>query len=75
MFVIFIIGLIAGPAVVKRALGIEISKENLGGPDVHLRSGVVDNLAENEEDDLHQIKTFLSYLPDNFMHLPPSETS
>ena len=67
--------LIAGPAVVKRALGIEISKENLGGPDVHLKSGVVDNLAENEEDALHQIKTFLSYLPDNFMHLPPSETS
>ncbi len=67
--------LIAGPAVVKRALGVEISKEDLGGPEVHLRSGVVDNLAENEEDALHQIQRFLSYLPDNYMNLPPSITS
>ena len=64
--------LIAGPAVVKRALGIDISKEELGGPDVHLRSGVVDNLAENEEDALHQIQTFISYLPDNYMNLAPA---
>ncbi len=64
--------LIAGPAVVKRALGIDISKEDLGGPEVHLRSGVVDNLAEDEEDALNQIQTFISYLPDNYMNLPPS---
>ena len=64
--------LIAGPAVVKRALGIDITKEELGGPDVHLKSGTVDNLAENEEDALNQIKTFLSYLPDNYQKLPPN---
>ena len=63
--------IIAGPAVVKRALGVEITKEELGGPEVHLKSGVVDNLAENEEDALNQIKTFLSYLPDNYLNLPP----
>jgi len=63
--------LIAGPAVVKRALGIDITKEDLGGPEIHLRSGVVDNLAEDEEDALNQIRTFLSYLPDNYMGLPP----
>ena len=63
--------IIAGPAVVKRALGIEVTKEELGGPEIHLKSGVVDNLAENEEDALNQIKTFLSYLPDNYMNLPP----
>ena len=63
--------LIAGPAVVKRALGIDISKEDLGGPDIHLKSGVVDNLADNEEDALYQIQTFLSYLPDNYKKLPP----
>ncbi len=67
--------LIAGPAVVKRALGIDISKEDLGGPDIHLRSGVVDNLAEDEEDALYQIRIFLSYLPDNYMNLPPYITS
>ena len=64
--------LIAGPAVVKRALGIELTKEELGGPNVHLKSGTVDNLAENEEDALNQIKKFLSYLPDNYLHFPPN---
>jgi len=63
--------LIAGPAVVKRALGIDISKEELGGSEIHLKSGVVNNLAANEEDALDQIKSFLSYLPDNYMNLPP----
>ena len=67
--------LIAGPAVVKRALGIDISKEELGGSEVHLKSGTVDNLAENEEDALNQIKTFLSYLPDNYKNLPPKISS
>ena len=64
--------IIAGPAVVKRALGIDISKEDLGGPEVHLKSGVVDNIAENEEGALNQIRTFLSFLPDNFSELPPT---
>ncbi len=67
--------IIAGPAVVKRALGIDVTKEELGGPQVHLKSGVVNNLAENEEDALNQIKTFLSYLPDNYSNLPPAITS
>ena len=35
-----------GPPVVKAALGIDITKEELGGPQVHTQvSGVVDNLA------------------------------
>ena len=65
--------LIAGPAVVKRALGIDITKEDLGGPDVHLKSGAVDNLAENEDDAFNQIKIFLSYLPNNYLELPPKK--
>jgi len=67
--------IIAGPAVVKRALGVEITKEELGGPEIHLKSGVVDNIAENEEDALEQIKKFISFLPDNFMHLPEKISS
>jgi len=67
--------LIAGPAVVKRALGIKTTKEELGGYNIHLKSGVVDNLAENEEDALNQIKSFLSYLPDNYQKLPPHLSS
>lgn len=64
--------LIAGPAVVERALGVRISKEDLGGPDVHLVNGVIDNPAEDEADAFMQIRRFLSYLPPNVWELPPS---
>ena len=46
--------LIGGPALVERATREKLTKEELGGPDVHLRSGVVDNLAEDEADALRQ---------------------
>ncbi|MFQ5514434.1 MAG: acyl-CoA carboxylase subunit beta [Myxococcota bacterium] len=55
--------MIGGPTLVERALGERLSKSELGGPDIHLRSGVVDNLAEDEEDARVQIRRFLSYLP------------
>ncbi|MCF8470562.1 MAG: propionyl-CoA carboxylase [Parvibaculum sp.] len=63
--------LIAGPKVVARALDENLTKEELGGPDVHARSGVIDNVAKTEEDALQQIARFLSYLPDNVWQLPP----
>lgn len=66
--------LIAGPAVVERALGVSLSKEELGGPDVHLLSGVVDNLAEDEYDAFRQIRTFLSYFPQNAWQSAPRNT-
>lgn len=61
--------LIAGPAVVQRAIGERKSKEELGGASVHTRNGVVDNLAEDEIDALNQIRRFLSYLPGNIWEL------
>ena len=63
--------LIGGPALVERALGARLSKEELGGSAVHTRSGVVDNLAEDEEDAFRQIRRFLSYLPQNVWHAAP----
>ena len=63
--------LIAGPQIVQRALGEKATKETLGGPEVHLRSGVTDNIADTEEDALFQVRRFLSYLPDNAWQLPP----
>lgn len=57
--------LIGGPALVERALNRAMTKEELGGPEIHLNSGVVDNLAEDEFDAFQQIRTFLSYLPQN----------
>ena len=63
--------LIAGPKVVARALNEDLTKEELGGPDVHARSGVIDNVAKTEEEALAEIARFLSYLPDNVWQLPP----
>lgn len=57
--------LVGGPALVARATGEEVSKEELGGPEIHGKSGVVDNVAEDEVDVWRQIRCFLSYLPSN----------
>lgn len=62
-----------GPALVERALGRPVSKEELGGHAVHIRSGVVDNLAEDEDDALEQMRRFLSYLPAHVWELPPRQ--
>ncbi len=62
----------AGPPVVKRAIGEDLTKEELGGVGVHVRtSGVVDNEADDEADAFRQIRTFLSYLPPNVWEMPP----
>lgn len=55
--------LIGGPALVERALGERKSKEELGGPEVHARSGVVDRVAEDEDEVFDLIRSFLSFLP------------
>ena len=55
--------LIGGPALVERALGVKLTKDELGGAQVHAASGVIDNLAEDEHDAFEQIKKFLSFLP------------
>jgi len=55
--------LIGGPALVERALGVSMTKDELGGAQVHARSGVVDNLAADEHDAFAQARRFLSYLP------------
>jgi acetyl-CoA carboxylase carboxyltransferase component len=61
-----------GPPVVKAALGDDITKEDLGGWHIHTRvSGVVDNLAEDEEDAFRQIRQFLSYLPSSVDEMAP----
>jgi acetyl-CoA carboxylase carboxyltransferase component len=61
-----------GPPVVKAALGIDISKEDLGDERSQIyASGAIDNLAENEEDAFDMIRQFLSYLPANVWQMPP----
>jgi len=63
--------LIAGPALVERALGEKKTKEELGGPQVHAYSGVVDRVAENEDEVIELTRQFLSFLPARVGELPP----
>jgi len=63
--------MIGGPALVERALGKPIAKEELGGPKVHTKSGVIDAVAKDEEAALGLIRQFLSYMPQNVWELPP----
>ena len=63
--------LVAGPAVVERAFGKKLSKEELGGSEIHKANGVTDNVAENEDEAFDQISKFLSYMPQNIFELPP----
>ncbi len=63
----------AGPPVVRRGIGHEVTNESLGGSQVHVHtSGCIDNEAEDELDAFDQIRTMLSYLPDNVNELPPA---
>ncbi|MCH8843370.1 MAG: propionyl-CoA carboxylase [SAR324 cluster bacterium] len=63
--------LTAGPAVVERALGEQRTKEELGGAEIHAKSGVVDNVADSEPEALSQIRAFLGYLPANVWESAP----
>ena len=63
--------LVAGPQVVSRAFGKEFTKDELGGSDIHKKNGVTDNIANSEEEALDQIKSFLSYFPQNIYEIPP----
>ncbi|PPR04777.1 hypothetical protein CVT24_007093 [Panaeolus cyanescens] len=62
----------AGPPVVKQATFEDLSKEQLGGWEIHATNGTVDNVATSEIDAFLQIRAFLSYLPSSIFELPPS---
>ncbi|MEO8028422.1 MAG: carboxyl transferase domain-containing protein [Bryobacteraceae bacterium] len=63
---------IAGPPVVERGVGEKVTKEELGGAEIHARgSGAVDNEVETEAEAFEQVKQFLSYLPSNVWQAPP----
>lgn len=62
----------SGPPVVGRSLGEKVTKEELGGSQMHCEiSGVADNEAGDEDEAFAMIREFLSYLPPNVWELPP----
>ncbi len=67
--------MVAGPAVVERALGETHSKEELGGARVHSRSGVIDNVVEDEQAVVASIRRFLGYLPTHVWERAPRAES
>lgn len=62
----------AGPPLVKAATGEVVTKEQLGGPQVHvLVSGVAHNLVADDEAAIGLARRYLSYFPGNAWERPP----
>src|SRR5262249_33231834 len=77
-FVVMVRGLstmgLAGPALVKAAIGEEIDAETLGGAQVQVdQQGLADLGVANEEEALAAARRFLSYLPGNARAALPLE--
>ncbi|WP_156289689.1 acyl-CoA carboxylase subunit beta [Oceanobacillus salinisoli] len=65
---------IAGPKLVKAALGEDTTNEKLGGAKFHTEvTGISDIAVKNDEECIEVIKTFLSYLPSNAAEDPPQK--
>jgi acetyl-CoA carboxylase carboxyltransferase component len=63
---------VAGPPVVAMAgMGEAPDKEKLGGARLQARAGGVDNVAQDEDDALDQLRRYLAYLPANVWEAPP----
>ena len=60
----------AGPPVVKESTGEDISKEDLGGPAVAVPSGVIHNVADDDEAVLDDVRRYLSYFPSSAWSFP-----
>ena len=64
---------VTGPKVTKRAIGEEVTFEELGGAIMHSeKSGVASLIAENEEESFTMVRTLLSYIPQNNLEEPPT---
>ncbi len=63
---------ITGPNVIKAVTGEDVTKESLGGPQVHSTiSGNAHLVGSSEEHTLDLVKELLSYLPQNAKESPP----
>jgi acetyl-CoA carboxylase carboxyltransferase component len=57
---------LAGPSIVRAAIGRDVTQEELGGVEMHTEhTGVIDFVGDSEADSVGAIKKFLDYFPDN----------
>lgn len=57
--------------MVEKAIGEKVTMEEMGGARLHCsKSGLGDILAKDEDDAIHKIKQYLSYMPGNYKEQP-----
>src|SRR2546423_5161034 len=61
---------VAGPPVVER-LGQKLTKNELGGWEISLKAGSVDDAVDTEEEAFERARRFLSYLPSSVDEVAP----
>ncbi|HEY1834362.1 MAG TPA: acyl-CoA carboxylase subunit beta [Solirubrobacteraceae bacterium] len=67
---------LAGPHLVRAAVGEDVTQEELGGSRVHCRkSGVGDMEVASDEECIERIKQYLSFMPQNCEEAPPLRSS
>jgi len=63
---------LAGPHLVRAAVGEDVTQEELGGSRVHCRkSGVGDLEVASDEECIERVKQYLSYMPQHCEERPP----
>jgi acetyl-CoA carboxylase carboxyltransferase component len=63
---------LGGPALVKAAVGEDLTEEEIGGAEVHTRvSGVADLAVEDDAECLDAVRRYLSYMPAHNQEPPP----
>jgi acetyl-CoA carboxylase carboxyltransferase component len=61
----------AGPPVVFESMGEQITKEDLGGPSIALKSGLIHNGADDDRGALDLVRAYLRYFPSSAWSYPP----
>ena len=62
---------VAGPPVVNRLSPKQYDKQELGGWEIQLRAGAIDEAVDSEEEAFAAARRFLSYLPSSVYEAPP----
>jgi len=62
---------VAGPPVVNRLSPKQYDKQELGGWEIQLRAGAIDEAVDSEDEAFAAARRFLSYLPSSVYDVPP----